>query len=146
MSIGSPVVVALDSYPDKQFNAALVKVYPAADRQKGTVKIEVQIARPDLQIIKPEMSAKVSFLENQPAATQQPRITVPKGAVRIEEGKTYAWTVRKGIVQRVGIVPESGSKHEPGFGRPISIALATGSEQVKSVGGVGASVSFSALR
>src|SRR5216683_310626 len=61
--IGSPAAVALDSYPDKQFDAALVKVYPAADRQKGTVKIEVQISRPDLQIIKPEMSAKVSFLE-----------------------------------------------------------------------------------
>ena len=65
VGIGSPVVVVLDSYPDKQFDAALVKVYPAADRQKGTVKIEVQIARPDLQIIKPEMSVKVSFLENQ---------------------------------------------------------------------------------
>ena len=104
VGIGSPVVVALDAYPDKQFDAALVKVYPAADRQKGTVKIEVQIARPDLQIIKPEMSAKVSFLENQPAATQQPRITVPKGAVRIEEGATYVWTVREGIVHRVGIV------------------------------------------
>src|SRR5260221_504567 len=111
--IGSPVVVALDSYPDKQFDAALVKVYPAADRQKGTVKIEVQIARPDLQIIKPEMSAKVSFLENQPAATQQPHITVPKGAVRIEEGKTYVWTVRKGIVQRVGIV--RGQETETGI-------------------------------
>src|SRR5262249_36110485 len=84
--IGSAVVLAFDAYPDKQFDAALVKVYPAADRQKGTVKIEVQIARPDLQIIKPEMSAKVSFLEHQPAATQQPRITVPKGAVRMEEG------------------------------------------------------------
>ena len=104
VGIGSPVVVALDAYPDKQFDAALVKVYPAADRQKGTVKIEVQIARPDLQIIKPEMSAKVSFLANQPAATQQPRITVPKGAVRIEEGATYVWTVREGIVHRVGIV------------------------------------------
>src|SRR6059036_231788 len=104
VSIGSPVVVALDSYPDKQFNAALVKVYPAADRQKGTVKIEVKIARPDLQIIKPEMSAKVSFLEKQPAATQHPRITVPKGAVRIAEGATYVWTVREGIVQRVDIV------------------------------------------
>src|SRR5438128_1198990 len=113
VGIGSPVVVALDSYPDKKFDAALVKVYPAADRQKGTVKIEVQIARPDLQIIKPEMSAKVSFLENQPAATQQPRITVPKGAVRIEEGKTYAWTVRKGIVQRVGIV--RGQETETGI-------------------------------
>ncbi len=113
VGIGSPVVVALDSYPDKKFDAALVKVYPAADRQKGTVKIEVQIARPDLQIIKPEMSAKVSFLENQPAATQQLRITVPKGAVRIEEGKTYVWTVREGVVQRVGVV--RGQETETGI-------------------------------
>jgi len=113
VGIGSPVVVALDAYPDKQLDAALVKVYPAADRQKGTVKIEVQIARPDLQIIKPEMSAKVSFLENQPAATQQPRITVPKGAVRIEEGETSVWTVREGIVQRVGIV--RGQETETGI-------------------------------
>src|SRR5499427_1372620 len=113
VGIGSPVVVALDSYPDKQFDAALVKVYPAADRQKGTVKIEVQIARPDLRIIKPEMSAKVSFLEHQPAATQRPRITVPKGAVRIEEGATYVWTVREGIVQRVGIV--RGQETETGI-------------------------------
>src|SRR6476660_5923748 len=113
VGIGSPVVVALDSYPDKQFDAALVKVYPAADRQKGTVKIEVQIARPDLQIIKPEMSAKVSFLENQPAATQQPRITVPKGAVRHDEGEAYVWTVREGIVQRVGIV--RGEETETGI-------------------------------
>src|SRR5258708_5020329 len=113
VGIGAPVLVALDSYPDKQFDATLVKVYPAANRQKATVKVEVQIARPDLQIIKPEMSAKVSFLENQPAATQGPRITVPKGAVRIEEGKTYAWTVRKGIVQRVGIV--RGQETETGI-------------------------------
>src|SRR5262245_50170309 len=113
VGIGSPVVVALDAYPDKHFDATLVKVYPAADRQKGTVKIEVRIARPDLQIIKPEMSAKVSFLENQPAATQQPRITVPKGAVSIEEGATYVWTVREGIVQRVGIV--RGQETETGI-------------------------------
>src|SRR6266481_3974089 len=104
VGIGSPATVALDSYPDKQFDAAVVKVYPEADRQKGTIKVEVQITRPDLQIIKPEMGVKVRFLENQPAATQQPRITVPKGAVRNEEGETYVWTVREGIVQRVSIV------------------------------------------
>src|SRR5947207_2234363 len=104
VGIGSPAAVALDSYPDKQFDASLVKVYPAADRQKGTVKVEVQISRPDLQIIKPEMSVKVSFLENQPAATQQPRITVPKGAVRHDQGEAYVWTVREGIVRRVSVV------------------------------------------
>jgi RND family efflux transporter MFP subunit len=113
VGIGSPVIVALDSYPDKQFDAALVKVYPAADRQRGTVRIEVRIARPDLEIIKPEMSAKVSFLENQPASTQQPRITVPKGAVRSDEGEAYVWTVRESIVKRVSIV--RGQETETGI-------------------------------
>ena len=113
VGIGSPATVALDSYPNKQFDAALVKVYPEADRQKGTIKVEVQITRPDLQIIKPEMGVKVSFLENQPAATQQPRITVPESAVRVEEGETYVWTVRKGIVQRVGVA--RGQKTEAGI-------------------------------
>src|SRR6266481_1637914 len=119
VGIGSPVAVALDAYPDKQFDAALVKVYPAADRQKGTVKVEVHFNKPDLQIIKPEMSVKVSFLEDQPQATQQLRITVPKGAVRIEGGETYVWTVREGIVQRVGIVrgqeTETGIEVEQGL-------------------------------
>jgi RND family efflux transporter MFP subunit len=113
VGIGSPVIVALDSYPDKQFDAALVKVYPAADRQRGTVRIEVRIARPDVEIIKPEMSAKVSFLENQPASTQQPRITVPKGAVRSDEGEAYVWTVRESIVKRVSIV--RGQETETGI-------------------------------
>jgi RND family efflux transporter MFP subunit len=113
VAIGSPATVALDSYPDKQFHAALVKVYPEADRQKGTIKVEVQITRPDLQIIKPEMGVKVSFLENQPAATQQPRITVPESAVRVEGGETYVWTVRKGIVQRVGVA--RGQRTEAGI-------------------------------
>ena len=104
VGIGSPVVVVLDSYPDKQFDAALVKVYPAADRQKGTVKIEVQIARPDLQIIKPEMSVKVSFLEIRSPGKLEPVITVPKSAVRHDKGEAYVWTVREGIVRRVSVV------------------------------------------
>src|SRR6266404_3915251 len=104
VGIGSPAVVASDSYPDKQFDAALVKVYPAADRQKGTVKIEVQIARPDLQIVKPEMSVKVSFLEIRSPGKLEPVITVPKSAVRHDEGEAYVWTVREGIVRRVSVV------------------------------------------
>src|SRR5712691_7782640 len=113
VSLGSHAIVVPDAYADRRFEASLVKVYPKADRQKGTVKVEVQFNKPDLQIIKPEMSVKVSFLENQPQATQQLRITVPKGAVRSEEGETYVWTVREGIVQRVGIV--RGQETETGI-------------------------------
>src|SRR6266850_5635814 len=119
VSLGSPAIVVPDAYADRRFEASLVKLYPKADRQKGTVKVEVQFNKPDLQIIKPEMSVKVSFLENPPPATQQPRITVPKGAVRSEEGETYVWTVREGIVQRVVIVrgqeTETGIEIEQGL-------------------------------
>src|SRR6266404_4735241 len=113
VSLGSPAIVVPDAYADRRFEASLVKLYPKADRQKGTVKVEVQFNKPDLQIIKPEMSVKVRFLENPPAATQQRRIAVRKGAVRSEEGETYVWTVREGIVQRVGIV--RGQETETGI-------------------------------
>jgi membrane fusion protein (multidrug efflux system) len=113
VSLGSHAIVVPDAYADRRFEASLVKVYPKADRQKGTVKVEVRLNKPDLQIIKPEMSVKVSFLENQAPATQEPRIMVPKGAVRSEEGETYVWTVREGIVQRVGIV--RGQETETGI-------------------------------
>ena len=40
--MGSPATVIPDAYPDQSFAAAVVKIYPEADRQKGTVKVEVQ--------------------------------------------------------------------------------------------------------
>src|SRR6266403_4399006 len=104
VGIGSPAAVALDSYPDKQFDAALVKVYPAADSQKCTVKIEVQISRPDLQIIKPEMSAKVSFLVPKMKNADEPRLTVPKSAIHTEGTESYVWIVRDGMAKRATIV------------------------------------------
>src|SRR6266403_251346 len=104
VGIGLPGVVGFDSYPDKQFDAALVKVYPAADRQKGTVKIEVQIARPDLQIIKPEMSVKVSFLAQKMKNGDEPRLIVPKGAIKTDGTDSYVWIVRDGMAKRATIV------------------------------------------
>ncbi len=61
VKMGTPATVIPDAYPDNPFPAEVVKIYPEADRQKGTVKVEVKILQPDLKIIKPEMSAKVTF-------------------------------------------------------------------------------------
>ena len=104
VAIGSPATVVPDDYPDRRFNASLVKIYPAADRQKGTVKIEVHIDKPDLQITKPEMSVKVSFLDGQPAAGNEPQLIIPKDSVRGDGGETYVWAVRGGLARRVPIV------------------------------------------
>src|SRR6266850_4293329 len=113
VSLGSPAIVVPDAYADRRFEASLVKLYPKADRQKGTVKVEVQFNKPDLQIIKPDMSVKVSFLQSQTAETHEPHIRVPRSAVIIEEDETYVWTVREGIAQRVGIV--RGQETESGI-------------------------------
>src|SRR5882672_5092415 len=104
VAIGSPATVVPDAYPDRRFNASLVKIYPAADRQKGTVKIEVQIDKPDLQVTKPEMSVKVSFLDGQRTAGNEPLLIIPKDAVRADGGETYVWAVRGGLARRVPIV------------------------------------------
>ncbi len=105
VTMSAPAQVIPDAYPDMPFSAQVVKIYPAADRQKGTVKVEVRILQPDLKIIKPEMSAKVTFL----AATQQkaeaPLIIVPKKAEVTEGNATYVWVVREGVASKVPITP-----------------------------------------
>lgn len=104
VELNSPATVVLDAYPDDPFEATLVKVYPEADRQKGTVKVEVQIAKPDLQIIKPEMSVKVSFLSSRKSAAREPLLTIPKGAIKTDGSESYVWTVRNGIAKRASII------------------------------------------
>lgn len=104
VGIGAPASVVLDAYPDKRFDAALVKVYPEADRQKGTVKVEVQIKKPDLELIKPEMGVKVSFLENRSATPAASMIVLPKAAIMTVGHESFVWTVQNGILRRKSIV------------------------------------------
>ncbi len=103
VTMGMPASVILDAYPDRSFDARVVKIYPEADRQKGTVKVEVHIIKPDLAIIKPEMSVKISFLGGSPVKQEAPLILVPKKAVVDEGSQKYVWVVRDDIAHRVDV-------------------------------------------
>jgi RND family efflux transporter MFP subunit len=103
VGMGTPANVLPDAYPDHPFQARVVKIYPAADRQKGTVKVEVDILKPDLRIIKPEMSAKITFLAQGPAQPQTPLVLVPKKAVVSDAGSSFVWVVSDDTVRRVGV-------------------------------------------
>jgi hypothetical protein len=70
-----PAAVVLDAYPERGFEAAVVKIYPEADRQKGTIKVEVKILKPDMAVVKPEMSAKVTFMARSSRSERQGRVT-----------------------------------------------------------------------
>ena len=91
VTMGQAAEVVPDAYPDKSFPAVVAKIYPEADRQKGTVKVEVKLRDPDLRIIKPEMGAKVTFMAadvnpqtqsgGDSGAGQQALVVIPKKAI-----------------------------------------------------------------
>jgi HlyD family secretion protein len=92
--MGTPATVIPDAYPDNPFPAQVVKIYPEADRQKGTVKVEVKILQPDLKIIKPEMSAKVTFQSIVTQTAAAPMVLAPKKAIVINGAASSVWVVR----------------------------------------------------
>jgi HlyD family secretion protein len=94
VKMGTPATVILDAYPDDPFPATVVKIYPEADRQKGTVKVEVRVLQPDLKVIKPEMSAKVTFQSITTQSAAAPMVLVPKKAIVTEGNANSVWVVR----------------------------------------------------
>jgi RND family efflux transporter MFP subunit len=103
VTLGQPAAVIPDSYSDKTFPAVVAKIYPEADRQKGTVKVEVKLRDPDLKIIKPEMSAKVMFLAGDARLQAAPLVIVPKKAIVARGAENAVWVVRGGAAHRVAV-------------------------------------------
>jgi RND family efflux transporter MFP subunit len=98
--LGQPATVTPDAYPDARYAAEVVKLYPQVDRQKGTLKVEVRIARPDAKLL-PDMSARVTFLQvADAAAAAEPAVLVPAAAIqRNAQGDSFVWVVTDGRVR-----------------------------------------------
>src|SRR5207344_1006853 len=78
---GQPAEVTVEAFPDRKYRAVLRQVIPTADRTKATVMVKVTILDKDKDL-RPEMSAKVTFLELEKkekaaAAAAQPVVLVP---------------------------------------------------------------------
>ncbi len=100
VSGGQPAEVTVEAIPDRRYKAVLRQVIPTADRTKATVMVKVTILDKDKDL-KPEMSAKVTFLEpeREPvAATAQPApvVLVPREAVASRGGQQVVFLVREG--------------------------------------------------
>jgi HlyD family secretion protein len=100
-----PAQVSVEAIPDKTFRAVLRQVIPTADRTKATVQVKVTIIDKDRNL-KPEMSARVTFLERKKAAGQPaasaaaapPEISVPTSAIATRNGNSVVFEVRDGKV------------------------------------------------
>ena len=96
-----PAEVTVEAFPDKRYDAVLRQIIPTADRTKATVQVKVTILDED-ERLKPEMSARVTFLErSEPAAPTngapaKPVVSVPSGAVVSRGGGSVVFEVRDG--------------------------------------------------
>lgn len=104
VTMAMPAAVLLDAYPERNFEARVAKIYPEADRQKGTLKVEVKILNPDLAIVRPEMSAKITFMTAASGSPQRPIIVIPKNTAIKTGRETFVWTVRDGLARRAPIL------------------------------------------
>jgi HlyD family secretion protein len=105
---GQPAEVTVEAIPDRRYKAVLRQVIPTADRTKATVQVKVTILDKDKDL-KPEMSAKVTFLEPEkeekaPAAAAAPVVLVPRESVVTREGKPTVFLLREGKAQARAIV------------------------------------------
>jgi RND family efflux transporter MFP subunit len=95
---GQPAEVSVEAFPDRNYRAVLRQVIPTADRTKATVTVKVTILDKDKDL-KPEMSAKATFLEaakkgSASADAGKAIISVPKDAVATRNGKSVVFEVR----------------------------------------------------
>jgi RND family efflux transporter MFP subunit len=101
-----PAQVAVDAILDHTYRAVLRQVIPTADRTKATIMVKVRLLEKD-ENLKPEMSAKVTFLERagKSSRTVKPIITVPKDALVVKNGTTAVFVVDS--QRKVHFVPVS---------------------------------------
>jgi len=103
--LGQRAEVVPDAFPDRKYRAAVVKLYPQVNRQKGTLKIEVGIPEPD-EWLRPDTSVRVVFFDDAEPAAASPGaavVTAPKSAVRSADGGSFVWVVTQGRLRRQAI-------------------------------------------
>jgi RND family efflux transporter MFP subunit len=111
LSDAQPARVSVEAFPDRSYKAVLRQIIPTADRTRATVMVKVTILKKDADL-RPEMNAKVDFLEKETHAAQAaadappppPTITVPGDAVVDRAGSSTVFEVREGRARAKSVV------------------------------------------
>ncbi|HEV8267092.1 MAG TPA: efflux RND transporter periplasmic adaptor subunit, partial [Thermoanaerobaculia bacterium] len=82
LASSQPAEVTLDAYPEHPYEARLRQIVPTADRQKGSVKVKIELLHKDDKVL-PEMSCRVVFINPQAKvdAKAESKVMVPTSSV-----------------------------------------------------------------
>ena len=119
LSADQPAIVTVEALSGRDYAAILRQIIPTADRTKATVQVKVTILEKD-PAMKPEMSARVTFLEpSSPpptgAAVGGPAPTativfVPEGALVTMDGATFVFEERDGRARQRSVVTAGSAR------------------------------------
>ncbi|RYF67978.1 MAG: efflux RND transporter periplasmic adaptor subunit, partial [Comamonadaceae bacterium] len=91
--VGQPVEITLDALPGEHFKGTVSRIVPTVDRAKATVVTKVRFDKLDARVL-PEMSAKVSFLSQQPGNGDTAALLAAPAAALVKHGDgTAVWRV-----------------------------------------------------
>ena len=94
-----PAEVIVEAFPETTFKGVLRQVIPTADRTRATVMVKVTIRDKDARL-KPEMSAKVTFVQAGGGAAPSARVLVPQTAVITAGPASHVFVVADGVATR----------------------------------------------
>ncbi len=92
---GQPAAITPDAYPDRVYRAELAEIAPRANRQKATITVKAKVLAPDARL-RPEMSAKITFLERPVPDEARPVVLAPRAALTERDGRAGVFVVRDG--------------------------------------------------
>ncbi|MEI6668707.1 MAG: efflux RND transporter periplasmic adaptor subunit [Acidobacteriota bacterium] len=104
VTAGQPVEATIDAYPEWKIPAHVITMVPTADRQKATVLVRIGFEKLDPRML-PDMGVKVAFLgaAPPPEARAMSRLTIPKIAIRTDQGQDIVYVVAGDHVERRAI-------------------------------------------
>jgi RND family efflux transporter MFP subunit len=101
--LGAPVKIYLDAWPERAYEGRVDRIWPTADRQKGTIEVRVAFLLPD-ERLRPELGARVVFLPPGetavPQAAARDGLIVPEEAVVTRDGQPVVFVLDGDRVQR----------------------------------------------
>lgn len=104
ISVGQPVQIQLDAFPDLRIPGKVSRTVPTVDRSKATLLVKIEFIERDPRVL-PDMSAKVSFLTRPLTEAEKAPVTaVQSSAVTKRDGKDVVFVIENDIAKQTAIV------------------------------------------
>lgn len=95
--MGGPAIVTPEAIPERRYLAEVFEIGAMADRKKSVVPVKARIREPSRDL-RPDMSAKVTFVTEPPKAAIQVKPALPVSAVVQRGGRSVVLEVENDVV------------------------------------------------